>query len=54
LRTIRVDIRPAVFHWLRESSGWSVEDVSKRLKTSSEVVEAIDIIDMFRMEGWKF
>ncbi len=40
--TIRVSIRPEVFRWLRTSAGWSVEDVSRRLRTSVEVVEAIE------------
>ena len=41
-RSITVDVNPAVFTWLRESAGWSIEDVSKRLKTNEETVRAIE------------
>lgn len=41
-RSLKVDVNPNIFKWLRTSSGWSVEDVSKRLKTSVDVVEAIE------------
>lgn len=41
-RSLKVEVDPKVFKWLRESSGWSIEDVAKRLKTSIEVVEAIE------------
>ncbi|MBI5000025.1 MAG: hypothetical protein HZB92_00640 [Euryarchaeota archaeon] len=41
-RSISAEVNPAVFKWLRESSGWFVEDVSKRLKTSVEVVEGFN------------
>jgi Zn-dependent peptidase ImmA (M78 family) len=41
-RSIKVEVDPKIFKWLRESSGWSIKDVSKRLKTSVEVVEAIE------------
>ncbi|MEW5937361.1 MAG: XRE family transcriptional regulator [Candidatus Thermoplasmatota archaeon] len=39
---MRMEVKPEVFRWLRVSSGWSIEDVSKRLKTSVEVVCAIE------------
>ena len=39
---MRVEVDVAVFRWLRESSGWSIEEVSKRLKTSVEAVETIE------------
>jgi Zn-dependent peptidase ImmA (M78 family) len=41
-RSLKVEVNPQVFKWLRVSSGWSIEDVSKRLKTSIEVVESIE------------
>ncbi|UCE74012.1 MAG: ImmA/IrrE family metallo-endopeptidase [Methanomassiliicoccales archaeon] len=41
-RSLKVEVNPKVFKWLRESSGWSIEDVAKRLKSSIEVVEAIE------------
>ncbi len=41
-RSITSEVYPTIFKWLRESSGWSIEDVAKRLKTSVEVVEAIE------------
>ena len=42
-KTLKVEVDPKVFKWLRIRSGWSVEDVAKRLKTSIEVVEAIEV-----------
>ncbi|TXT62340.1 MAG: hypothetical protein BAJALOKI1v1_970008 [Promethearchaeota archaeon] len=44
-RSLKVDVNPTVFKWLRVSSGWSKEDVSKRLKTSVDVIEAIELGD---------
>ncbi|MCK5024698.1 MAG: ImmA/IrrE family metallo-endopeptidase [Thermoplasmata archaeon] len=41
-RSLKVEVEPAVFKWLRESSGWTKEEVAKRLKTSVGVVEAIE------------
>ena len=41
-RSLKVDVNPNVFKWLRESSGWSLEDIAKRLKTSIDVVDAIE------------
>ena len=41
-RSLKVEVNPKIFKWLRTSSGWSVEDVSKRLKTSVDVVDAIE------------
>ena len=40
--SLKVDVNPNVFKWLRKSSGWSIEDIAKRLKTSIEVVKAIE------------
>jgi len=41
-RTMKVKVEPKVFKWLKESSGWSREEVANRLKTSIDVVEAIE------------
>ncbi|MEA1994202.1 MAG: XRE family transcriptional regulator [Euryarchaeota archaeon] len=41
-RSLKVDVNPKIFQWLRESSGWSIEDVVKRLNTSIKVVRAIE------------
>lgn len=41
-RSLKVEVNPQVFKWLRISSGWSVEDVSTRLKTSIEIINAIE------------
>ncbi|MBN1389488.1 MAG: ImmA/IrrE family metallo-endopeptidase [Candidatus Thermoplasmatota archaeon] len=40
--SITTQINPDVFKWLRESSGWTIEDVAKRLKTSEDVVNSIE------------
>ena len=36
---ILVDIEPSVLKWLIESSGWTEEEVAKRLKTSPQTVQ---------------
>ena len=41
-KSLKVDVNPKVFKWLRESSGWSIEDIAKRLKSNIEIVEAIE------------
>jgi len=41
-RSPQAEINPAVFVWLRKSSGWTVSDVAKRISTSIEVVQAIE------------
>jgi len=41
-RILKVDINPTVFKWLRTSSGWSLEEVSKRLNTSVDVIKSIE------------
>ena len=41
-RTIEVEVNPKVFRWLRESSGWSVEELSKRLNTSAGIIEGFE------------
>jgi len=42
-RTISVEVNPRVFKWLRESSGWNIEDISKKLKTNSENIEGFEL-----------
>lgn len=37
-KSLLVEVDPKVFKWLRESSGWTIEDVAKRLKTSRETI----------------
>ncbi len=41
-RSPLADINPAVFKWLRESSGWTIPEVAKRLNTSDAVIQAIE------------
>lgn len=41
-RSRKVEVDITVFQWLRESSGWSIEDVSKRLGTSPEAIQDIE------------
>lgn len=41
-RSITTQVNPTVFKWLRESSGWTIEEVSNRLKTSEDVVNSIE------------
>jgi Zn-dependent peptidase ImmA (M78 family)/DNA-binding XRE family transcriptional regulator len=37
-KSLLVEVDLEVFKWLRESSGWTIEDVAKRLKTSQETI----------------
>jgi hypothetical protein len=39
-RKISVDVIPEILIWLRESSGWNVEEVSKKLRTTSELPQS--------------
>jgi len=41
-RSITAEVKPEVFKWLRESSGWALEDVGKRLKISAENVKEFE------------
>jgi len=41
-RSVKVEVSPGVFCWLRESSGWTPEEVAKRLKTSVEAIRAVE------------
>ncbi|MEM3488215.1 MAG: XRE family transcriptional regulator [Nitrososphaerota archaeon] len=38
VRSIFIEVAPEVLKWLRISSGYEIEDVSKRLETSSEII----------------
>ena len=38
-KSFTVDVVPQVLSWLRTSTGWEVEEVAKRLRTSVEVVK---------------
>jgi len=40
--SIEVDISPEVFKWLRESAGWSYEDVSKKIKIDIDSVKNLE------------
>lgn len=42
LKTIPVEVEPEIFRWLRTSSGWTVEDVARKLKTSEKVIVSIE------------
>ena len=42
-KTIQIEVNPTVFKWLRESAGWTNEDISKRLKTSVEIVKKFEL-----------
>ena len=37
-KSIIVEIEPEVLKWLRESSGWKIEEVAKRVNTTAEAV----------------
>jgi Predicted Zn peptidase len=41
-RSITTEVEPEIVKWLRTSAGWTIGDVSKRLKTSIETVEAFE------------
>lgn len=42
-KSLEVSINPEVIKWARESSGWGVEEISKKLKTSKENFEKIEL-----------
>jgi len=42
VQTVTIDINPEVFKWLRESSGWTIEEVARRLNTSVSVIRDIE------------
>ena len=41
-RSIQIGINPKVWVWLRESSGWTISEVAKRLQTTEDVIIAIE------------
>ena len=41
-KSLSVDVVPEVLKWLRTSAGWEIEDVSKKLGTSPEVVKNLE------------
>ena len=41
-KSISVEVKPEVFKWLRESSGWTPEEIGKRLKTTTQNIEKIE------------
>ncbi len=41
-KSVYVEVNPEVFKWLRESSGWTIEEVAKRLRTSVKVIIEIE------------
>ena len=42
VKSFAVDVVPQVLSWLRTSSGWEIEEVAKRLRTSVEVVKDLE------------
>ena len=40
--SIKIEVKPEVFKWLRISAGWTIDDVSKRLKTSVEALKGFE------------
>jgi len=36
-RSIKVEINPTVFKWLRENSGWTHKEIAKKLNVSEEL-----------------
>ena len=40
-----VEVKPEVFKWLRESSGWTQEEIAKRIKTTPEIIQNIETGD---------
>ncbi len=38
IKPIRLEIQPAAFRWLRQSSGWSMEDVAMRKARSLQSI----------------
>lgn len=42
MKSITIEINSEVLKWLRESSGWKIEEVSKRLGTSPEAISEFE------------
>lgn len=41
-KTFTIEVVPQVLCWLRTSAGWEVEEVAKRLRTSTEVIKELE------------
>jgi Zn-dependent peptidase ImmA (M78 family)/DNA-binding XRE family transcriptional regulator len=41
-KSLCVEVKPEVFKWLRESSGWTREEIAKRIKTSTQNIQNIE------------
>jgi transcriptional regulator with XRE-family HTH domain len=41
-KSISIEVVPEVLTWLRESSSWKIDEVSKRLGTTSEVIKDLE------------
>ena len=44
-KSLCVEVKPEVFKWLRESSGWTQEEIVKRIKTSTQNIQNIETGD---------
>lgn len=42
-KSLSVEVKPEIFKWLRESSGWTIEEIAKRLNTSNQNIHKIEI-----------
>ncbi len=42
-RSFEVDINPEIIKWARESAGWSIEEIARKLKTSIENYKRIEL-----------
>jgi len=40
--SFKVEVNSAIIKWARETAGWSIDEVSKRLKTSKENYQEIE------------
>jgi Zn-dependent peptidase ImmA (M78 family) len=38
MRSLIVEVNPKVLKWLRESSGWGIDELSKRLETTPDII----------------
>ena len=41
-RTFEIEINPEIIKWARESAGWSIDEIAKKLKTSKENYQDIE------------
>jgi len=42
-KSLCVEVKPEVFKWLRESSGWTQEEIAKRIKTGTQNIQNIEM-----------